>query len=325
VMCASRARGTKDSSPKKRGSAAVQPSPRDDEVDLEFRSTRIEPVERIDTNEFKGGGEMTRKMAKWFENVGRPFKKQWKSEGRDWISATERATSRRDQYEDFDTLKLLQPCRPATFELDAEGELDARRERRAVKARDLEERLWAARHKPKSSGMSLSASSWQGPTRGHELHETLSNSVKQNFGKPRHAEGGRENDVDAGTRRREQALWLPVSENRFGRSSRPGPDWCGAVLFDRGEAGHSERLDEHAVGADAQRAKSSTTKEPSVPKDAGGSMALGLWKGFVGRSSRTKNRSSGRTRGMSMAVRGEAPVELAKALEKFSAQERRYQ
>jgi len=262
---------------------------------------------------------MTRKMAKWFENVGRPFLKPWKSEGRDWISATERGTLRRDQYEDFDTLKLLEPCRPATFERDAEGEMDARRERRAVKARGFEERLWSARHKAKSSGMSLSASSWQGPTRGHELHETLSNSVEQHFGKPRHSEGDRENHVDAGTRRREQALWLPVSENRSGRNSRPGPDWCGAVLFDRGSGWHSEQLDEHSVAADTRK------KELSAPKDAGGSMALGLWNGFVGRSSRTRNRSSGRTRGLSMAVRGEAPAELAKALEKLTTQERRYQ
>merc|ERR1739848_793494 len=109
------------------------------------------------------------------------------------------------------------------------------------------ERMWMARHKPKSSGMSMSSASWRGPTRGHERHE----AVRQQG-----ASGSveiRERDPDAGTRLREQALWLPVSENRLARSSRPGPDWCGAVLF---EGGPSEmRSESPSLGVPVESAE----------------------------------------------------------------------
>merc|ERR1719377_119245 len=82
------------SSPRKQIGAATpaspskseKPAPSDDEVGLEFRSTRIEPMAKIDTDEFKGGRQMTRKVANWFQSVGRAglggFAKPARSEGR---------------------------------------------------------------------------------------------------------------------------------------------------------------------------------------------------------------------------------------------------
>merc|ERR1719379_1744832 len=81
--------------------------------------------------------------------------------------------------------------------------------------------------------MSVSSGSRNGPSRDREA---ISSRPARKYAASGH--DCAEEDAEAGTYMREKALWLPVSENCIARSSRPSPDWCGAVLFE-GQPGQS--------------------------------------------------------------------------------------
>jgi len=271
---------------------------RDDDIDLDRLPSRIEPMSNIDTNEFKGSRQMTRKLAKWYENVGRAgagsAKKPARVDGREWIEAQSSGVQRRSEYVDFDSLTLQKPTdgferQSDDIETVAMAMSESRRaHHKATKSRDLEERMWAARHRPKVSGMSLSAVSWRGRTRGRVRDEaTTRQHGSADDGELEQAGMG------AGTRLREQALWLPVSECRLARSSRPGPDWCGAVLFEGGpssarslstpQGDPAEELLEESSSAVVQR---TTSKDHVATKDM---FALDLWNGFSCKKTRRRS------------------------------------
>lgn len=245
---------------------------------------------KIDTNEFKGDQLMTRKVEKWFQNVGRPYKKTTRCEGREWIEAIDCGfNKRRDEYEEFDIEKLLRPAGAKSNnaghngeEADEAGNRDVREQakqvERAVRARDLEERQWEARHRPKSAVMSMTSG---GTTSRGRHHEAAPSRPARKYAASG-AEESEEDMLDAGARMREQALWLPVTENHLSRSSRPSPEWCGAVLFQ---------------GAPGERQNQPSESQPSQTSRGAAQAAgkaLDLWNGFTGK--RRIKRTGWRTR-----------------------------
>lgn len=271
-------------------------------ISLEFRSTHIDPIAHIDTND------------SWFGN--KSGAKGARQEGREWIQAFESAMKRRQEYEEFDVESLLHPAGPSSIdELDVD---EIRQQRRTAKARDMEERHWAARHKPKSSGMTMSSTTWKGPSRGHDVHDSLSTSQAHYVGSD---DGATNSDMDAGTRLRERALWLPVGESHTARSSRPGPDWCGAVLFQgapgsivpdtrgQGLVAPSEDVAQPEVARPPSPSrKSIRMNETPLPKDPN-CKALGLWNTLSGVASPFRHRPRGarsreRTNEAAMQKRG---------------------
>jgi hypothetical protein len=276
---------------------SVKPTPKDEDMCIELRSTRIEPMSRIDTNEFKDG-HVTRKFARWFQGVGGSSKAAARS-----INALggQRTHVEYDHFHSLNPTELAAGCEEDPDDPNGETLLQAQMARKAAqKARGLEERLWEARHKSRSGEAAMSSVSWRGPTRGHQaLSSGLARSGRPDLSKTE----------DASARLREQALWLPVSENHLARHSRPCPDWSGAMLFEgqhfEPESRDSPSSKGFAVDASSDPEpslrRSSSQREPSSPREPASpldTVALELWTGFSDRVSTRHRNRSGRTRGM---------------------------
>jgi len=265
----------------------------EDGVEPEFRSSRIEPISRIDTNEFKEAPQMTLKVARWFEIAGRPpMAQSSRVDGRKWIESVKLGLQRAEVDTDFDSLEVTRPTKDDAHDLSYDDMLEARHCQQVATARDKEERNWIARHKPKSAGLSLSSASWKGLACRREVthqRETLSNDM------------GAFTELSQGMRLREQALWLPVGDTSMARSGRPSYDRCGAVLYKGGP--FKEKVRCNITGSvDACDAKDTPCAHGPPPACSNASeKALELWSGLqdlqsdgapdrVGRSKRAADR-----------------------------------